>query len=670
MGFAFGRHKRDVDAEKHLKRLHATTPWIESPLKGADDEKLVFAQRHEANSAELFYDLFFVANLATFTTYHSITDMQYLVAYIGFFAILWSTWFQSVLHDVRFARDSIYERVCKTIQFITFVGLALVGSNFNPTKKGSNTNFRILCYVLVISRALLAIQYLVVLFYIAAAKFSKLFLPLGLIVGIYSIAAIVFGVMTPAFQEVEKPNRAIYSVWYVVMILESAGVVIISCIWRMLSFKKTHLMERMSLLTLIVIGEGAIGVTKTVSRMMGKSGLDPESCGLIMCIIMVLVLIWALYFDNFPHGHYGTIRQQIWSLLHFPLQLAIVGVVEGSQQVALARYVLKNYIKIEKSIVDYCVNQNLDGAKLRDSLYKLVDYWQFDSKIETYGFAEYIGEIVDQVGNSTGICSPANATEYSNTGEWPFEFYNITMSMFDGVFQGLGMKLPIDKLEMSNASEIAVKSWKIVYLYYWISFCLLIATLIIFLFLIRRHKADLFDFVSVIARLVALIIGGILIALVANQEALFTFIGSPGVLPTCLALLFLILVFDKISAVFCNWRLLKSGQPYALEREEHEHHEGGHGHGEAHEHAHASGHAHHDSMASHRKSARWSTYSDTEPLTGATSYEGGGQAYVMSPLMSPPMMSPPVPSPNPLAPSPSHAPGGYMPVSGGQNYGA
>jgi hypothetical protein len=65
--------------------------------------------------------------------------MQYLVAYVGFFAILWSSWFQVVLHDVRFARDSIYERICKTIQFIVFVGLALVGSNFNPTKKGSNT---------------------------------------------------------------------------------------------------------------------------------------------------------------------------------------------------------------------------------------------------------------------------------------------------------------------------------------------------------------------------------------------------------------------------------------------------------------------------------------------------------------------------------------------------
>jgi low temperature requirement protein LtrA len=118
--------------------LHKTTPFIESPLEGADHEHLVFSQRHEANSVELFFDLFFVANLATFTAYHSITDIDYLLAYIGFFGILWSSWFQITLHDVRFARDSLYERCCKTIQFIVFVGLALVGSAFNPTSKKVN----------------------------------------------------------------------------------------------------------------------------------------------------------------------------------------------------------------------------------------------------------------------------------------------------------------------------------------------------------------------------------------------------------------------------------------------------------------------------------------------------------------------------------------------------
>jgi low temperature requirement protein LtrA len=120
-------------------------------------------------------------------------------------------------------------------------------------------------------------------------RYSRLYLPIGLMVATYAIAAAAFGGMTPAFRENENGHEGVYVVWYIVMLLEAIAVIAISTFWRMLSFKKTHLMERMSLLTLIVIGEGAIGVTKTVSRMMGKSGLDVESCFLVMCIILVLV---------------------------------------------------------------------------------------------------------------------------------------------------------------------------------------------------------------------------------------------------------------------------------------------------------------------------------------------------------------------------------------------
>lgn len=87
---------------------------------------------------ELCFDLFFVANLATFTAYHTVTDVNALLAYVGFFAVLWSTWFQITLHDVRFAGDSKYERMCKFGQMIAFVSFALVGSQFKvPSMKES-----------------------------------------------------------------------------------------------------------------------------------------------------------------------------------------------------------------------------------------------------------------------------------------------------------------------------------------------------------------------------------------------------------------------------------------------------------------------------------------------------------------------------------------------------
>lgn len=380
-------------------------------------------------------------------------------------------------------------------------------------------------------------------------------------------------------------------------------------------------------------------------------------------------MIWALYFDHFPHGHYGTIRQQIWSLLHFPFQLAIVGVVEGSQQLALARYVLKNYNKIDASILKYCVDENLGGEKLRDSLLKLLDYWDFDGKYETYGFQNMVSGYIYDIGNSTGICSPANATEYASTGEWPQNFYNMTLNIFDGVYIGLGMKLPIDKLEKYNAINIAAKSWSVVYLYYWVSICVLVSCSIVFLLLIRRHKADLFDFVSVGSRLIALAVGGAMIALTANDNTLYSFLSSPAVLPACLALLFLIRFFDKLSATFCNWHLKGSGQPYAKEYDEDHHHGSQGSHSETHEHAHATGHAHHDSLAVDRwKSAAWSTHSDTQPLTAtSTEYHSVDprQSYAMTPLISPPIASPP-----PAGGYMPLAPGGYMPVGTGQNYGA
>jgi hypothetical protein len=37
-----------------------------------------------------------------------------------------------------------------------------------------------------------------------------------------------------------------------------------------------------------------------------------------------------LYFDQLSHDRFGTVRQQVWSLLHYPLHLAMVLCVEGN----------------------------------------------------------------------------------------------------------------------------------------------------------------------------------------------------------------------------------------------------------------------------------------------------------------------------------------------------
>jgi hypothetical protein len=306
---------------------------------------------------------------------------------------------------------------------------------------------------------------------------------------------------------------------------------------------------------------------------------------------------------------------------------------------------------------------------------KLLDYWNFEAKFETYEYQRATEDIIYKIGNDTNICSAANATTYRADNNWPKDFASMTQHMFDGVYIGLGMKLPVSKLEKETAQEIAIKSWKIVFIYYWSSFVLLITCSIVFLVLIRRHRSDIFDYVSIGSRIIAVVVGGALLGLVANYDALYSFIRSPAVMPVCLSLLLLILIFDKLSATFANYQLKKSGEPYALEFEE-EHHHGGGGdaHEDAHGHAtHVSGHRHDDLLTSLRKSVAWSTHdSDMIPLTApeSTEYHHGEEhtSYAMGPLMSPPLVN--VSAAGAVhhsgsAPVSSH--GGYAPVS---NYGA
>lgn len=281
-------------------------PVIESPLRYAKGDDPRFGLRGESNTVELFFDLFLIANLTTFTSTHSITNTDTLVAYIGLFGIIWFTWLQITLHDVRFALDSGYERVCKVCQFVIFVGFALVGSSFNPGGKEHNNTvrsiplllkpltlilfqiFRILCIMLFVSRLLLAVQYSVACFFINR-KVKGLGFPLGLTITTFTLCGGAYYSMVPAFSETSGNGLGIYYVWYIIIGIEVAVVIGTASIWRKLSFKKTHLMERMGLLTLIIIGEGAIGVTKTVAKLMSKSGLTFEGCFLVICIVLILV---------------------------------------------------------------------------------------------------------------------------------------------------------------------------------------------------------------------------------------------------------------------------------------------------------------------------------------------------------------------------------------------
>jgi hypothetical protein len=97
------------------------------------EELPAFERHEESTTIELFYDLFFVANLTTFSNIHEISTVKELTSYIGFFCILWFTWCLTSLYDVRFVSDSLLARMAKGAHLGVMVGLAISGPKFDTT---------------------------------------------------------------------------------------------------------------------------------------------------------------------------------------------------------------------------------------------------------------------------------------------------------------------------------------------------------------------------------------------------------------------------------------------------------------------------------------------------------------------------------------------------------
>ncbi|GJC77458.1 hypothetical protein ColLi_00296 [Colletotrichum liriopes] len=519
--------------------------WIESPVSSADEDtgEIRLFVRHNANTIELFSDLFFVANLETFTQTHSITNLGSLAAYLGFFSIIWFTWFQITLHDVRFSIDSGYERMCKILQFLMFVGFALVGSSFSPgTKEHNNANFQLLCNILFATRLLLVAQYSVALHFVRK-KTKALNWPLSLTIVLFIFSGGSFYSMTPAFSPESGNGLGIYYVWYIILVIEIGITLGISSVWKNLSFKHTHLTERMGLFTLVIIGEGAIGATKTVGIIMGDTGLRLDACLVIGCIVFILMFCWMLYFDNPPECKFGTVRQQIWAVLHFPFHLGMIGVVEGSQQIALAWQVLSYFGDFFNDIRKACVSNNQDGQALTNSVLKSFNSLKMPDSPETRGMIPFIYQEIYKVGNVTGVCSAANTTG-GDSLFLPGEFRILTKRVLGVLFESYN---GVSSSGEQDLGDVAHPAYSTVYIYYWSSFLFVVALFAVFI-IITRHKdrpLNIFDKAAITTRGLAALLAAGLAAGAASEKFIFTYLRSGATLPTVALIFLVILAVDR-----------------------------------------------------------------------------------------------------------------------------
>merc|ERR1711939_512486 len=308
------------------RRKDEHMPFLSPP--GCFDEEGGFEYHHheDATVIELFYDLFFVANLSNLTNYSKISDRSTLTQYIGWFTIIWTTWFQVSMFDVRFGSDSVIHRLFKVIHFCVMMALASESANFIPQRFNAKVpktiaSFRIINCILLISRAALICEYSIPVLYMLKRRRRRLLLPLLLCCLTFLVSVIVYASIWSTFSE-EGASRHLYRAWYVILGFEVISILVISSVWRAVSFKNTHVVKRMGLLTIILLGEGVLNTARELSDTALHAGWTAEAFGQALVAVLVIYMIWDLYFGKIPNKHFGTFRQQLYTILHYPFLLS------------------------------------------------------------------------------------------------------------------------------------------------------------------------------------------------------------------------------------------------------------------------------------------------------------------------------------------------------------
>lgn len=93
-----------------------------------------------------------------------------------------------------------------------------------------------------------------------------------------------------------KPSEPhIWTIWFGLFLFESLVITTVSNYTPGIELDDTHLTTRMGLLTLIIIGEHVISVTRTVNKMITGGGWPFASLLQVMGIVMTVVCFHESY---------------------------------------------------------------------------------------------------------------------------------------------------------------------------------------------------------------------------------------------------------------------------------------------------------------------------------------------------------------------------------------
>jgi hypothetical protein len=230
-------------------------------------------------------------------------------------------------------------------------------------------------------------------------------------------------------------------------------------------------------------------MTKSVSKILQNSSTTSSSdIGVIISSVLLIYFIWVLYFDQIEHDRFGTIRQQIWAILHFPLHVAILLTVEGSTALILWNIIVNTDTKWWSYFpVDWPADAEFPSNNFQDyfkSAEGVVDWLK--EAVEYVGAQFKPGTLEEQYDFNSNFTAILDQNATFGSHEWDERAGEIVLDMWVGIenliFENFGVEIPetSERTHKGDTSDEVSKNnslWEVfstVFVYFYASYPVLI----------------------------------------------------------------------------------------------------------------------------------------------------------------------------------------------------
>ena len=319
----------------------------------------LLAEGAKTGLPELFYDLFLIACLVRYTSNHELIEPETIASFILWFSLIWTVWASQSLYDVRFETGDMVHVVAKLVQFSVLASFGAYAANFHVNTglggdvvasfdgqylmqttaeivESEQRALKATAMTYAVSRFLLALQYFLAYFQLRSSGWASRRFFFGQIIAL-CVSGLLF-LTTYFFVASESKGLQIAKLvfWCFGVSVEMLTSWVLA-IWRpprhTVNIIRTHLAERIGTLTLVILGEGVIGLLARLEAVMYGIGWQENSRIAISLSLLIVYLICFVYFDNNTAEsdlkQLSAARTCLWTWLHYPFHTTMLLVLEG-----------------------------------------------------------------------------------------------------------------------------------------------------------------------------------------------------------------------------------------------------------------------------------------------------------------------------------------------------